>query len=45
VPGAPFGRARREFADCLAEIVKGEKLPTVLMADLNFPEKAFQGTR
>ncbi|CAL1151551.1 unnamed protein product, partial [Cladocopium goreaui] len=40
VPGAPFGCARREFADRLAEIVNGKKLPTVLMADLNFPEKA-----
>jgi len=41
LPGAPFGRARKEFADCIAGIVKGEKLPTVLLADLNFPEKAF----
>ena len=45
MPGAPFGRARREFADRLAEIVNGKKLPTVLMADLNFPEKAFQGDK
>eukprot|EP00435_Cladocopium_sp_Y103_P064114 s86_g25.t1 len=42
LPGAPFGRARQEFADCMASIVKGEKLPTVLLADLNFPEKAIQ---
>jgi hypothetical protein len=41
LPGAPFGRARKEFADCIAGIVKGEKLRTVLLADLNFPEKAF----
>ena len=41
LPGAPFGRACKEFADCIAGIAKGEKLPTVLLADLNFPEKAF----
>ena len=40
VPGAPFGPARREFADCLAKMVKGKQLPTVLLGDLNFPEKA-----
>jgi hypothetical protein len=40
VPGAPFGPARREFADCLANMVKGKQLPTVLLGDLNFPEKA-----
>ena len=40
LPGAPFGPARSEFADRLTEIVKGETLPTVLLADLNFPEKA-----
>ncbi|CAK9025248.1 Protein NLRC3 [Durusdinium trenchii] len=42
VPGDPFGPARREFADCLVSIVYGEELPTVLLADLNFPEKAVQ---
>lgn len=41
MPDAPFGRAPAEFADCLASIVKGEKLPTVLLGDLSFPEKAF----
>ena len=40
-PAPLLGRARKEFADCIAGIVKGEKLPTVLLADLNFPEKAF----
>ena len=43
LPGAPFGRARREFADCMASIVHRKKLPTVLLADLNFPEKALEG--
>ena len=38
VPGAPFGPARSEFVECLASL-KGT-VPTVLMADLNFPEKA-----
>lgn len=40
LPGAPFGPARRDFANCLASIVNGKVLPTVLLGDLNFPEKA-----
>ena len=39
LPGKPFGPARQEFADSLAQLLK-EDLPTLLLADINFPEEA-----
>ncbi|CAE7442877.1 unnamed protein product [Symbiodinium natans] len=39
LPGKPFGPARREFCKCLKTMLAKDKQPTLLLADLNFPEE------
>ncbi|CAK8997736.1 unnamed protein product [Durusdinium trenchii] len=43
LPGAPYGRARREFCDFVAQRKDAyEAIPTILAGDLNFPEEAIR---